>query len=184
MKKEERIARIIENLKESHRRRGVFVDVQNIYHTTGRRRVNYEVLRDVLDNGNTTFVAFKSYNPKDPGDNKFVDALALIGYRVITKPIRELPDGTIKANMDMEMAMEILGQSPHLDEVVLVSGDGDFVPLINYLVQQGKYTVVIGPESYTARELIHLCHIFICLSDLPDIWLGPDASESPISPSA
>lgn len=159
----------------------MFVDVQNIYHTTGRRRVNYEVLKDILDNGNSVFVAFKSYNPKDAGDNKFIDALALIGYRVITKPIRELPDGIVKANMDMEMAMEILGQAPHLEEIVIVSGDGDFAPLVNYLVGQGKYVILVGPEGFTARELIHLCHTFISLSDLPDIWLGGEPSESSTS---
>jgi len=90
-----------------------------------------------------------------------------MGYRVVTKPIKKLPDGSIKANMDMEMALEILDQAPFLDEIVIVSGDGDFVSLIDRLVQMGKRVVVIGPNPFSAPELIQACHEFINLSQIP-----------------
>jgi len=96
-----------------------------------------------------------------------VMALALMGYRVVTKPIKRLADGNIKANMDMEMALEILEQAPSLDEIVIVSGDSDFVSLINRLARMGKKVVVIGPEQYSSPELIQACHEFITLSQIP-----------------
>ncbi len=64
--------------------------------------------------------------------------LGLMGYRVVSKPLRTLPDGSVKASMDLEMAVEILAQAPFLDEVVLVTGDSDFVVLVGHLCAMGK----------------------------------------------
>jgi uncharacterized LabA/DUF88 family protein len=81
---------------------------------------------------------------------RFLIALALMGYRVITKSIKKLPDGSIKANMDMEMALEILDQAPFLDEIVIVSGDGDFVSLVNRLARMGK-----EDYGYRSRPILY-----------------------------
>ena len=155
------------------RRRGVFVDIQNIYLSvkTGfpGRQINYRAVKDFLseDGVMTTFTAFSCVDPERQEQRGFLMAMALMGYRVVTKPIKRMADGNIKANMDMEIAMEILDQAPFLDEVVLLSGDGDFVSLVNRLVQMGKRVVVIGPDRFTAPELIQACHEFLNLSQVP-----------------
>lgn len=157
-------------------RRGVFVDVQNIFstvrHLTPNARLNYQALIEYFGQSpeyHTTFTAFSSYDPEREEQRRFLMALALMGYRVITKPIKRLPSGDIKANMDMEIAMEILETAQYLDEIVIISGDGDFVPLVNRLVLRGKMVRVVGPDQFSAPELIQACHEFISLSRIPGL---------------
>jgi len=158
------------------RRVGVFVDVGNIYGSVrrayGHTMVNYEALRDYLTTEGVivTLTAFAAYDPAHEQQQQFLDRLAAQGFRVVMKPIRRFADGSVKGDMDMEMAVEVLANAPHLDQVVLVTGDGDFVPVVEYLARLGKIVRVIGPELYTAVELIRSCHQFISLGDVPGIY--------------
>jgi uncharacterized LabA/DUF88 family protein len=163
------------------RRRGVFVDVQNVFSTVRalnpNARLNYQALKDYFLREKsyiTTFTAFSSFDPEREEQRRFLMALALMGYRVITKPLKRLPSGEIKANMDMEIAMEILEVSAFLDEIVIVSGDGDFMALVNRLIHKGKIVRVIGPDQYSAPELIQACHEFISLSRVPGLVEEPE----------
>jgi uncharacterized LabA/DUF88 family protein len=163
-------------------RRGIFIDAQNIFMCTKvthpNHYMNYRALADFLnkDGAVSTFTVFYCVDPTDESQARFVMALALMGYRVVTKSIKKLPDGSIKANMDMEMALEILDQAPFLDEIVIVSGDGDFVSLVNRLARMGKRVIVIGPDRFSAPELIQACHEFISLSQIPG-FLEPRKGE-------
>jgi uncharacterized LabA/DUF88 family protein len=158
------------------RRVGVFIDVQNIYmcvkQAFGAPRVNYKALRDFLgrEGAQVKMVAFTCYDPDDSGQMSFLHALAFMGYRVVAKPFKRMPDGNIKASMDIEMALEILSMAPHLDEVVLVTGDGDFAPLVDTLSRMGKVVKVIGPDRFTSQDLIHSCDEFINLSQIEGIF--------------
>lgn len=155
------------------KRRGVFVDVQNIFFCIRDKfpncRVNYQAIKDFFSTGDalTTFTAFSCVDPENREQRGFIMRVAFIGYRVVTKPLKRMFDGNIKANMDMEMALEILDQAPFLDEIVIISGDGDFVSLINRLVQMGKHVIVVGPDQFSAPELIQACHEFINFSRIP-----------------
>ncbi|MDZ7270952.1 MAG: NYN domain-containing protein [candidate division KSB1 bacterium] len=157
------------------KRIGVFIDIQNIYMTTKTRfqqgKINFRVLRDYFsrDHAITTFTAFTCFDPDNNRQRDFFNLLGLIGYRVVAKPIKRLPDGTAKASMDMEMAVEILTQAPRLDEIVLITGDGDFVALVNHLCAMGKVVTVVGPDQLTAPELIQACHEFINLHQIEGI---------------
>ena len=148
------------------KRIGVFIDVQNVYLTTqavfGQGRINFARLRDYFEDGESvvTLSAFTCYDPNNDAQRSFLNALGLLGYRVISKPIRKLPDGSTKANMDLDMAIEILSQSDHLDEVVLISGDGDFKSLVDFLTSRGRVVHVMGPEKLTSPELIQASHRF------------------------
>ena len=159
------------------KRIGVFIDVQNVYLTTqavfGRGKINFSRLRDYFNNGEGNLVtlnAFTCYDPDNEGQRAFINALGLSGYRVISKPLRRLPDGSIKANMDLEMAIEVLSQADCLDEIVLVTGDGDFKVLIDYLSVKGKVVTVLGPERLTSLELIQACHRFLNLHKIEGIF--------------
>jgi uncharacterized LabA/DUF88 family protein len=150
------------------RRVGVFIDVQNLYLTTknlypeSKGKLNFAVLKKYLeeDDAIVTFSAFTSYDPENRGQLDFINWLGLNGYRVICKPLKALPDGSVKASMDVEMAIEILMQAPSLDEVVLVTGDGDFAVLVDHLCAIGKVVRILGPERLTSPELIRACHRF------------------------
>ncbi len=164
--------------KPPHRvwRVGVFVDVQNIYMCVksvfGHTKINYRVLRDFLtrDGAIVKMVAFTCYDPENRSQLDFMHALALMGYRVVAKPLKRMPDGNIKASMDMEMALEILVSAPHFDEIVLVTGDGDFAPIVDHVARMGKIIKVIGPDRLTSPDLIRSCDQFINLAQIDGIF--------------
>jgi len=161
---------------------GVYVDIQNLYLTYkyqfGAQRIDYQVLKAFLERlypeGVITFHAFTAYEEGRREQMSFILALAQIGYRVVSKPLKILPDGTKKGNLDMEIALEILNQAPHLDEIVLVTGDGDFVPLVNQLSIMGKRVTVLGPEGATAPDLILACHQFVSLGEVEGLYSTPN----------
>lgn len=156
---------------------GVFVDVQNIYMCVksvfGHTKINYRVLKDFLtrDGALVKMVAFTCYDSENRSQVDFMHALALMGYRVVAKPLKKLPDGNIKASMDMEMALEILVSAPYLDEIVLVTGDGDFAPIVDHIARMGKVVKVIGPDRLTSPDLIRACDQFINLAQIEGIFV-------------
>jgi len=156
---------------------GVFVDVQNVQETFERqgREVRYDALQrnligDNSDKHDYKFVAFVPFRAGDERRQRLIDALSFQGYRVVAKPVRERLDGSVKANMDIEITLEILSMSAHLDEIVLVSGDGDFVALVDWLSKQGKRVVVVGlGKGYTSVELIRACDEYLNIEDLEGV---------------
>lgn len=156
-------------------RTGVFIDVQNVQETFERqgKEVRYDaVIRHILTTGhrereNCKFVAFVPFRRDDERRQRLIDALSFQGYRVVAKPVRERPDGTIKANMDIEITLEILSMSDWLDEIVLVTGDGDFVALVDWLSKRGKRVISIGlGRGFTSVELIRACDEYINLDEI------------------
>lgn len=154
---------------------GVFIDVQNVQETFERqgKEVRYDaVIRHILTTGNREresckFVAFVPFRRDDERRQRLIDALSFQGYRVVAKPVRERPDGTIKANMDIEITLEILSMSDWLDEIVLVTGDGDFVALVDWLSKRGKRVISIGlGRGFTSVELIRACDEYINLDEI------------------
>lgn len=154
---------------------GVFIDVQNLYlcvkSVFNQAKINYRALKDFLSHNGTVvnMTAFTCYDPDNHSQLEFIHALALMGYRVVAKPIKRLPDGSVKASMDMEMAIEILSEAPYLDEIIIVTGDGDFAPLVDQLARMGKVVKVIGPDKLTSPELIRSCNAFINLTQIDGI---------------
>jgi uncharacterized LabA/DUF88 family protein len=96
--------------------------------------------------------------PPDARQQAFLDALPGMGYSVITKQIKTIYDsktGTTKrkANLDIEIVLDIFNTIDHYDQAVLVSGDGDFERALTLLRARGKHLLVIATEGYIAREL-------------------------------
>ncbi|MCS7223868.1 MAG: NYN domain-containing protein [Armatimonadetes bacterium] len=155
---------------------GVFLDIQNIYMCVRSvfktTKINYKVLKDFLESDGVQLkcVAFSCYDPHNQGQQDFLNALALMGYRVVAKTIKKMADGNVKATTDLEMALEILATAPYLDEVVLVTGDGDFAPVLEFLSRMGIVTKVIGPDRLTSPDLIRACDQFINLSQIEGIF--------------
>lgn len=164
--------------KPPHRiwRVGAFIDVQNIYmcvksvfgHTNQLQSAARLLTRD---GALVKMVAFTCYDPENRSQVDFMHALALMGYRVVAKPLKRMPDGNIKASMDMEMALEILVSAPYLDEIVLVTGDGDFAPIVDHVARMGKIVKVIGPDRLTSPDLIRVCDQFINLAQIEGIFV-------------
>ncbi|MBK1664178.1 NYN domain-containing protein [Rhodospirillum rubrum] len=134
----------------------------------------------------TALVEDQEYSPIRP----LVDWLDYNGYTMVTKPTKEFTDATgrrkIKGNMDIELAIDVMEMAPHLDHIVLFSGDGDFRRLVDAVQRKGlRVTVVSTVRSQppmVADELRRQADTFIELLDLePSIARAPLHREPPPS---
>jgi len=159
----------------------VFIDVQNIQQVFEKQgaEIRYDKLKEYLteryqkENGEIIkFSAFIPFKQQDENRLKLIDAISLIGYRVLSKQAKERPDGSVKANMDIEMALEIVSLSSKIDEFVIITGDSDFEPLIDFLSRKGKRVLLIGPgRGPTAIEIIRATDEFENLDEIEDVVL-------------
>jgi uncharacterized LabA/DUF88 family protein len=149
---------LIESSKFVEKERiALFVDSQNLYYSarTGyAAKVNYEKLLRLIT-GTRNLVKAYAYIVQPPeGDVKpFATSLERIGYIVKTKDVRTRADGSAKANWDMGMALDILGTLDRIDTIVLASGDGDFVPLIDFIKGSNKRVEIFAFPDNTAYDL-------------------------------
>ena len=116
---------------------GVFVDVQNLYYSAKnlyKAKVNFAyVLRDAV-RGRKLVRAIAYAIKADVGEEKsFHDALEKIGYEVKTKDLQTFPGGAKKGDWDIGIAMDTIELANKLDTIILVSGDGDVVHLVQHL---------------------------------------------------
>lgn len=143
------------------RKIGIYVDVENIT-MNGGRGMQYDVLRKFACRGGgdpirmNAYVRFDEAKAKaaDPAYEKVLEFHSRIrdsGFKVVEKPIRWYRDQAGqrygKANADLDMAVDMLLQSERLDRVVLVSGDGDFVKVVEALQNRGLRVEVIGFDN-------------------------------------
>ncbi len=145
----------------------VFVDVQNVHITFEKlgQEVRYDILlkaiQEQYSRRGKEIVKAVAFVPMFEGDERrerLINALSFMGYRVIYKPIKKVQEGIPKINMDVEMTLEILSVAEHVDEVVLITGDSDFVPIVDYLSKKGKKVRVIGTrKGAVGIELIRAC---------------------------
>ena len=82
-----------------------------------------------------------------PGNETLYSSLQDFGYICVFKPTLELPDGKVKGNVDAELVLHTMIQYPNFEKAVIVSGDGDFYCLVEYLLGQDKLRKVIIPNQ-------------------------------------
>ncbi len=99
----------------------------------------------------------------------FIEALHESGFEIKQKPIQTFVDGSKKADWDLGMAMDAIRLAPKVDSLILVSGDGDFCPVVNYLQQaQGCLVEVMAFGRTSNKELRELADEFIDIEEYPD----------------
>ncbi len=146
---------------------GVFVDTANIELATDRLRVRFDwskVLRLLLRD--RQLVRAVAYSPihDDPAvsieTQRFVEPFLDRGFKIVTKPFRRFQDGSIKANLDIELALDVVAMLDRLDVLVLVSGDGDFQRLVELAQSRGVRVEVAAVGASTAGNLRHAADQF------------------------
>ena len=144
----------------------IFVDVQNIYYTTRdmyKRSFNYKKLwAQLSEQGEITHAYAYAIDRGIDSQIKFQDALRNIGFTVKLKPFIQRRDGSAKGDWDVGITIDVMESAAEVDEVVLLSGDGDFAILLNKI--RDKYQVpskVYGVEFLTASGLIKSCDEFV-----------------------
>ncbi|MEX0750698.1 MAG: NYN domain-containing protein [Dehalococcoidia bacterium] len=144
----------------SHPRVALFVDVPNVIYAAERRNVTLDFGR-VLDyfTRDRQLVRASAYAPitDDPQakleQQRFVHHFMGHPYRIVTKPLKRFADGSMKANFDIELAIDILTMSDRLDVVVLMSGDGDFRRLVELIASRGVRVEVAAFSETASAEL-------------------------------
>ncbi len=122
---------------KKEQRIGVFVDIQNLYYSAKhlyKAKVNFEEVLKTAVNSRTLVRAIAYVIKTDElKEKKFFDALKNIGFEVKSKDLQVFYGGAKKGDWDIGVAMDMIELSPRLDTMVLVSGDGDFVDLVQHL---------------------------------------------------
>lgn len=163
-------------IKHKEQRVGVFIDTQNIYHS-GKNlyhsKVNFgQIVKDAV--GDRSLIRASAYViTTEAGDEKaFFDALTKMGIETKTKDLQIFGSGAKKADWDVGLAIDAVKLAPKLDAVVLVTGDGDFVPLVEYLqMNQGCQVEVVSFGKSTSAKLIESADDFIDLDQNPRKYL-------------
>lgn len=150
---------------------GVFVDIQNLYysakHLYGCHLDFAKILSAAV--GNRQLIRAVAYGIRAhlPKQESFFRALQDAGFEVKIKDLQVFPGGIQKGNWDLGMAVDILRLSPKLDVVVLASGDGDFVDLIEYLQNHGLWVEVVAFGQSTSSKLKEKADLFFDLDKNP-----------------
>ncbi|MBW3021126.1 NYN domain-containing protein [Candidatus Woesearchaeota archaeon] len=128
-------------MNHENQRVAVFVDVQNMYYSAKQlynSKVNFnKILNDAVGGRKLIRAMAYAISADVQGENKFQDALAKIGYEVRLKDLQIFYGGAKKGDWDVGIAMDVVRIAPKVDVIVLISGDGDFQDLLEYVKAQG-----------------------------------------------
>lgn len=131
--------------KLTDQRVGVFVDISNLYHSARvvhKKKVNFKnVLSDAVAERKLIRAIAYGITTSEATEEKFFDAIEKQGYDVRKKDLQVFPDGSKKGDWDVGITIDIAKMAPKLDTIVLVSGDGDYLPLVEYV--QGAFGCVV-----------------------------------------
>lgn len=155
-------------IKHKEQRVAIFIDAQNLYHSARNlynRKVNFgAVVKDALA-GRKLVRAIAYVITSESGDEKgFFDALTKMGIETKTKDLQVFHGGAKKGDWDVGLAIDAVKMAPRLDTVIIVSGDGDFVPLVEYLQTMTQVEVVSFGKS-SSMKLKETADDFMDLSD-------------------
>ena len=148
----------------------VFVDVANIFYAAKAAGVDidYVTLLKAATAGRD-FVrayAYTGLDPENDNQRQFHAFLARNGYKVISKDIRKYGDGRIKANLDIELVVDMMKTARNLDIAVVVSGDGDFASAIRAVQEMGVRVEVISFRGNTSSDLIDVADLFTDIAQI------------------
>lgn len=155
--------------KFKEQRVGVLVDVQNMYYTGKvlyKKKVNFKNILIEATNGRKLIRAIAYGVKTEEGlEEKFFEALKEQGFEVKTKDLQIFAGGAKKADWDVGIAVDAIKMSKSLDVIVLISGDGDYIPMIEYVQNTtGCRVEVIAFKKSTSSKLIEVADDFIDLS--------------------
>lgn len=161
-------------IKHKEQRVGIFIDTQNLYHSAKnlyKRKVNFgAIVKDALA-GRKLVRAIAYVVSSEGGDeNAFFEALEKVGIETKTKDLQVFAGGAKKGDWDVGLAVDAIKMAPRLDAIIIVSGDGDFIPLVEYLQTMTQVEVVSFGKS-TSGRLKEIADDFIDLSENPKKYL-------------
>lgn len=155
---------------------GVFVDVQNMYHS-GKNLYNANVdfdkiLSEAVANRQLIRAIAYVICSNTAEEQNFFDTISKYGFELKVKDLQIFPGGMKKADWDVGMAVDAIKLADKLDVVVLVTGDGDFIPLVQYLKEnKGCRVELLSFEKTTSSKLMKEVDDYLDLGDKGNSFL-------------
>jgi uncharacterized LabA/DUF88 family protein len=162
-------------IKHKNQRVGIFIDTQNLYHSAKnlyKSKVNFgAVMKEAL--AGRVIIRCVAYVIRTESEEEkgFFEALNKLGIETKVKDIRIFAGGAKKADWDLGMTVDAIAMADKLDTVVLATGDGDFVPLVEYLRNHGCQVEVISFGKSASGQLREIADDFIDLCENPRNYL-------------
>jgi uncharacterized LabA/DUF88 family protein len=154
--------------KRLHQRVAILIDTQNMYHSAKHihaARLAFGKVAEALAHGRpiVRVIAYVAKS-KTGEESAFFEALAEAGIELRIKDVQEFSSGEKKADWDVGMAVDAIKISEKVDVIVLMTGDGDFVPLVEYLKAHGTIVEVAAFGESTNAQLRAVCDSFYDIS--------------------
>jgi uncharacterized LabA/DUF88 family protein len=154
----------------------VFVDVANIFYAAKAAGVDIDYVTLLKSAGAgrdlVRAYAYTGLDPDNENQRNFHDFLRRHGYKVVSKDIRKYGDGKVKANLDIELVVDMMKTARNLDIAIVVSGDGDFAPAIRAVQEMGVRVEVISFRGNTSSDLIDVADQFTDITQLARVEKG------------
>jgi uncharacterized LabA/DUF88 family protein len=154
----------------------VFVDVANIFYAAKAAGVDidYVTLLKSATAGRDLVraYAYTGLDPDNENQRNFHEFLRRSNYKVVSKDIRKYGDGKVKANLDIELVVDMMKTARNLDIAIVVSGDGDFAPAIRAVQEMGVRCEVISFRGNTSSDLIEVADQFTDIVQLAKVEKG------------
>jgi len=162
-------------IKHSGQRVAVLIDVQNLYHSAKNlygARVNFrEVLKLAVGQRNLIRAFAYVVKTKTGEEKPFFEAITKLGIETRVRELQEFYGGLKKADWDVGITVDAIRISASVDTIILASGDGDFVQLVEYLKNQGKRTEIIAFGRSASTRLKEASDEFLDLEKEPEKYL-------------
>ncbi|MAG45038.1 hypothetical protein CL633_04090 [bacterium] len=155
-------------IKHKEQRIAVLIDVQNMYHSAKnlyKAKVNFkEVLKTASANRKLVRAIAYVIKTESGEESAFFEALTKIGLETKTKDLQIFPGGFKKGDWDVGIAIDAVQLSGKIDALILVTGDGDFIPLVEYLQAKAVQVEVIAFAKSASAKLLEAVDDFVDLS--------------------
>jgi len=162
-------------IKHLGQRVALLIDVQNLYHSAKNlygARVNFGAILKLAVSQRVLIRAFAYVVRTKTGEEKaFFGALKTLGFETRVRDLQEFYGGLKKADWDVGIAVDAIRISSSVDTIVLASGDGDFLQVVEYLKNQGKRVEVIAFGKSASSKLIKSADEFIDIGENPKKYL-------------
>ena len=166
-------ARLKSHTYYADQRVGIFIDAVNLYHSAKNlhhARVNYQELLKNLVGGRRLIraMAYVVRSETASGETSFFEALENAGIELRVKDLQVYGDGLKKGDWDVGLAVDAIRMASFLDVVILVTGDGDFIPLVDYLKWGlGRLVEVAAFHRSASGKMQEAADRFINIEDIP-----------------
>ncbi len=162
-------------IKHPDQRVAVLIDTQNLYHSAKnlyKSKVNFgAIVKAAVKDRKLIRALSYVVNTESGEESAFFEALEKVGIEIKTKDLQIFYGGAKKADWDVGLAIDAIKLSHKVDAIVLASGDGDFIPMVEYIQNQGCQVEVITFGRSASAKLKETVDDFIDLDENPSEFL-------------